>query len=105
MPERDGGKVPTLEEIRQTLRPRLAALTGTYCVKSLGIYGPYAIGQAQPGNEVGVLVEYYRKPGLFKFVELENELTEILGVKVHLSTLDGFGPEIASHINSELAPV
>ncbi len=95
---------PTLDQIRQTLKSQMPKLAETYDVKSLGIFGPYATGQARPYDCVGVLVEFHKPPGL-AFFGLERELGETLGVPVHLSTKDGLWPQRAERIMSELVEV
>ena len=95
---------PTLDQIRQILKAQMPSLAETYGVKSLGIFGPYATGQARPYDCVGVLVEFHKTPGL-AFFGLERELGETLGVPVHLSTKDGLWPQRAERIMSELVEV
>jgi predicted nucleotidyltransferase len=95
---------PTLDQIRQTLKAQMPSLAETYDVKSLGIFGPYATGQARPYDCVGVLVEFHKPPGL-AFFGLQRELGETLGVPVHLSTKDGLWPQRAERIMSELVEV
>ena len=94
----------TLEEIRRTLKDQLPVLKEKYSVKSLGIFGPYATGQARPYDCLDVLVEFHKTPGL-AFFELQRELGETLGVAVHLSTKDGLWPQRAERIMSELVDV
>ena len=101
-PPRD--PLPTLDEIRQTLKDQLPALKENYSVKSMGIFGPYATGKARPYDSVGVLVEFYETPGL-AFFGLEQELGEALGVRVHLATRGGLWPDAAKRIMSELVSV
>ena len=96
--------LPTLGEIRQTLKARMPALKENYSVKSLGIFGPYATGKARPYDSVGVLVEFYKTPGL-AFFGLQRELGETLGVRVDLATKKWLWPNRAQEIMGELVIV
>ena len=44
-------------------------------------------------------------PGLFRFVELENHLTDLLGVKVDLVMRDALKPAIGQRVLAEMMPV
>jgi uncharacterized protein len=48
-----------------------------------------------------VLVTFYETIGLFTFVELENYLSDTLGVKVDLVMKDGIKPRLKERILSE----
>jgi hypothetical protein len=49
-----------------------------------------------------ILVTFHELPSLIKFVELENYLTDILGIKVDLVLKDSLKPEIGKRILSEV---
>ena len=73
-----------LSEIKDTLariRPRLAQ---QYGVESLGIFGSYVRRSQRPGSDLDLLVTFRKPVDLFKFVALENELSDLLGLKVDL---------------------
>jgi len=50
-------------------------------------------------------VEFRETPGLLKFIELENYLTDILGVKVDLVMRDALKPRIGQRILEEVESV
>lgn len=66
-----------LERHKEELRER-------YHVRELGIFGSYVRGEAGEESDVDILVEFEEVPGLLKFIELEEHLSELLGVKVDL---------------------
>ncbi len=94
----------TMDEIREILKAEMTFLKENYSVKSLGIFGPYATGTARPYDRVGVLVDFYKTPGL-AFFGLERKLGETLGVGVHVATIRGLRPEEAEHVMSELVTI
>ncbi len=93
--------LPTLEEIRQTLKAQMPALKETYDFEILGVFGPYAAGQARPYDRVGLLVEFNGHSG-FAFYGLQRELGDILGTEVELSTGESMWPGSVERIMSEL---
>ena len=74
---------PTLETIAQKLAP--------YCRQAgiirLEVFGSIARGDAKRGSDVDLIVTFAQTPGL-RFFTMETEISEILGVPVHLLTRD-----------------
>ncbi len=100
-------KNPTEAEIYiQKLHEMLPELKEKYHVSYLGIFGSYIRGEQKPGSDLDVLVEFSRTPPtIFKFVNLENYLSEALGVKVDLVMKDALKPNIGKHILKEVEAV
>jgi hypothetical protein len=105
MPKPHKTPLPTLGEIRQTLRDQLPALREEYKVKSLGVFGSYVRGENKPSSDLDLLVEFERAPTLFGFVRLERHLTETVGIKVDLVMKSVLKSEIGKHILAEVLPV
>ncbi len=51
------------------------------------------------------MVEFEHAPSLLKFIEIEQYLTDLLGVKVDLVLKDALKPAMGRRILSELVPV
>jgi uncharacterized protein len=79
-------KVRSLEDIRRTLREHMPGLAERHKIKSLGIFGSYVRGEARSTSDVDLLVEFSETPDIFKFMDLEDDLTSLLGLKVDLVT-------------------
>ena len=60
------------------------------------------LAEQRPGSDINLLLEFIRPIGLFKFVEMENRLTEILGAKVDLVTRNALKPHIGRRILDEV---
>ena len=107
MPDPPKFPLPTLDQVRETLRARETVLAESYGIKVLGIYGPYAVGKPRPYDRIGLLVELLRPMG-FEFFGLDMELSEFLGTPVQVST-PGTPGEAWSHrtqrIMSELVEI
>jgi hypothetical protein len=52
----------------------------------VGIFGSFARGENKKGSDIDILVEFKESPSLLTLIKLENELTEIIGIKVDLVT-------------------
>jgi len=52
----------------------------------VGIFGSFARGDNKKGSDIDILVEFREAPSLLTLIKLENDISEILGVKVDLVT-------------------
>jgi len=52
----------------------------------IGIFGSFARGDNKKGSDIDILVEFKEAPSLLTLIKLENDLSEILDVKVDLVT-------------------
>ncbi len=102
-PSIDWGKVrmKKLEEIVQILREHKGELAQRYGVRELAIFGSYVRGEATPESDLDILVEFDDPPGFFRFLQLEQYLSELLGVRVELVTRQALKPHIGQHILQE----
>lgn len=92
-------------ELIQTLRAHDSDLRERLGVRSLALFGSYVRGEARARSDLDILVEFDRVPSLLKLLEIEQYLTDLLGVKVDLVMKDALKPEIGRRILSELVPV
>ena len=92
---------PTLEDIMEVLRGRLPMLREQYGVKSLAVFGSYVKGRQRKGGDLDILVEFEHAPTLFSFMDLEEELSRLLNVKVDLVSRKALKVEIGSRILEE----
>jgi uncharacterized protein len=80
-------------------------LAEQYGVKEIGIFGSYVRGEQQRKSEVDILVDFTRSLSLLEFIHLENELIDLLGVKVDLVMKTALKPRIGKHILEEVVSV
>ena len=94
----------SLEEIQQTIVQSKPRLQQRYQVTQLGIFGSYVRGEQTEASDLDVLVEFAPEArfGLLKFCELENDLSETLGLKVDLVMKTGLKPHIGDRILQEV---
>ncbi len=94
-----------LTRFKRILRQHLPELRDKYGVKSLGVFGSYVRGEANKRSDLDVLVEFESAPSLFKFIDLEEHLSRLLGRKVDLVMKSALKPAIGRHILAEVVPV
>ncbi len=70
------------EQILNLLKQQLPSLKQNFKVKSIGIFGSYAREEQTEKSDIDLLVEFEAPAGFFKFIELEEHLSEKLGAKV-----------------------
>ena len=84
------------------IREHLPELTDRYGVESLGIFGSLVRGEQREDSDLDILVEFSRTPGLFDFVALKIELTELLEADVDLVMKRALKPHIGERILKEV---
>jgi predicted nucleotidyltransferase len=92
-------------EVLEALRALLPELRQRYAVRTLALFGSYARGEARAASDVDLLVEFDRVPSLLKLIEVEEYLTDRVGVKVDLVMRDDLRPVIAERVVRESVPV
>ena len=94
-----------LAQLVELLRQQLPLLSERYRVESLGVFGSYVHREQRPDSDLDVLVTFHETPSLLKFIELENYLSDVLGVKIDLVMKDALKPHIGQHILNEAIAV
>lgn len=91
--------------IMAKLRKVIPTLKKKYGVKYLEVFGSYVRGEQKKGSDLDVLVDFHRAIDLFRYMELEEFLSEKLGVKVDLVMKDALKPRIRDRVLKEAIPV
>jgi predicted nucleotidyltransferase len=93
-----------LDEIKQKIIEMKPFLKERYKVKEIGIFGSYLKGKQRRGSDLDILVEFEKDAeiGLLKFINLENFLSDVLGVKVDLVMKSALKPSIGKRILKEV---
>ena len=92
----------SVEEIVKKISKYKEFLRQKYGVKDIGIFGSYVRGEVKKGSDLDIIVEFERSLGLLKFINLENYLSDLLGVKVDLVMKSALKPKIGKHILGEV---
>jgi uncharacterized protein len=93
--------MPTVEKLKIVLALNKEDLKKRYKVKEIGIFGSYVRNEQNKKSDLDVLVSFSETIDLFAFIELENYLSDLLGVKVDLVMKEGIKPRLKERILSE----
>ena len=92
-----------LRDIEKLLKENKVLLTKQFKVKEIGIFGSVVRGEDKETSDVDILVEFEEPIGFFKFLELEEYLSDLIGRKVDLVSKKALKPRIGKHILKEVA--
>ncbi len=93
----------TLDEIREILKDNKDALKEQFGVSQLGLFGSFVRGEQNPESDLDILVDFDEPVGLFKFMDLNDQLEKLTGMKVDLVTRGALKPYIGKRILSEVS--
>jgi uncharacterized protein len=91
-----------LSDLKKPLQKLYPELKQKYLVVKLGIFGSYARNEQREGSDLDILVAFSEPPSLFKYIELENLISDSLGVKVDLVMEDAIKPGLKERILKEV---
>ena len=94
----------TLSEIHSILSTYKEELRKRYKVKDIGIFGSYVRGEEEEKSDLDILVDFEKDAeiGLLEFVNMENYLSDLLGIKVDLVEKTVLKPRIGRNILKEV---
>ncbi|MHA1239069.1 MAG: nucleotidyltransferase family protein [Candidatus Odinarchaeia archaeon] len=94
----------SLDEIKRILKKHESELKEKYRVKEIGVFGSWVRGEQREGSDIDILVEFYpdAEMDLITFVELEEYLSDLLGIKVDLVMKSALKPRIGKRILREV---
>ena len=97
----------SLNEIQQTLQEHKPYLADKFGVQIVGVFGSYVRQEQRPDSDLDLLIELDRPPriSLIGLVELEDYLSQILGVKVDLAIKTNLKKRIGMRIFQEVIPL
>ena len=87
-----------LNEIKAKLSGYKSELRRIYKVTEIGIFGSYAREDQKENSDIDILVTFEKTPGLLKFLELENHLSDFLGIHVDLVRKEAVRKELKDTI-------
>lgn len=71
--------------------------------KKIGIFGSYARGENLEESDLDILVSFKKSIGLLKFVQIQQKLSDDLGIKVDLVSENGLrNPRLKEYIFQDL---
>ena len=93
-----------LNSIIEILKKHKSELVDKYGLSQLAVFGSYTRRQERENSDVDILVEFNRPIGI-EFIDLAEELEQILCLKVDLVSKRGIKEKYYKSIETELAYV
>jgi predicted nucleotidyltransferase len=94
-----------VEKVIIKLREILPVIQTRYKVRNLEIFGSYVRNEQRKGSDIDILLDLDGTIDLFTYMELEDFISEKLGIKVDLIMKDTLKPRIKDGILKEAVPV
>ena len=96
-----------LTEIRRILQEQSDYLADEFGVRVVGVFGSYVRKEQRPDSDLDLLIELDRPPkiSLIGLVELEDYLSQLLGVQVDLAIKTNLKKRIGARILQETIPI
>lgn len=94
-----------LDEIENILIQHKAEIMKGYRVKNIGIFGSYVRRKQNKRSDIDILVEFNGPIDFFLFLELEEKLSWLLGLKVDLVMKKALKPSMGRYILKEVVYV
>ncbi|MBK5286242.1 MAG: nucleotidyltransferase family protein [Bacteroidia bacterium] len=91
-----------IDGIIKKLREQKSLLASRFGIKEIGVFGSYLRGEQTAVSDLDILVEFAEAPSLFKFIEIENYLSQATGIRVDLVMKDSLKRNIGKQILSEV---
>ena len=91
----------SLQEIKSTLGEHKDYLFTEYPIESLAIFGSYARNEQSLKSDLDLIVEFNGKIGI-RFIDLANEIENLIGLKVDLVSRNGIKDRYYQSISSDL---
>ena len=90
-----------LSTIQSKLRQIKPELSEKYHVSSIGLFGSIVRTDFRPDSDIDIVVDFYKPIGI-EFVDLADELEELLQRKVDLVSKSGIKPKYYKAIEQEI---
>ena len=84
---------------------KLVSILKKHGAKKIEIFGSYARGEQKETSDLDVIVEFEKRKSLLELVRIEQELEDVLGIKVDLLTRASISPYLIERIEKELKVV
>ena len=91
-----------IKRILNEIRKHKTEITEAYHVKEIGVFGSYIRGEERADSDVDILVDFEKPIDLFRFLDLEERLSELSGKKVDLVSKKALKPYIGKEILEEV---
>lgn len=91
-----------IEIIISELKKHKLEIEKDFFVKEIGVFGSYIRGEERPESDIDILVDFEKPIDLFRFLDLEEKLSELFNKKVDLVSKKSLKPFIGEQILKEV---
>ena len=92
--------------LSKQLQHQLIKLLTPYRPERIGVFGSFARGENKQGSDLDILIQFQEAIGLLELVQIEQELSDKLGVKVDLVTEGSLkNPRLKKYIHNDLITI
>lgn len=89
-------------ELKSQIFDKIVLYLKQYDVSQISVFGSYAFGKETKDSDIDLLVDFNKQLSLLKYAEIEQNLSEHIGVKVDLLTKASISPYIYKVIKNDL---
>ncbi len=98
-------KEKELENIVYLLARQKEYLRTKYKIKEIGIFGSFVRGEQGDNSDIDILIDKDEAIGLLKLANLQNYLTQLIGISVDLVIKRSLRPHVKKNILDEVVYV
>lgn len=92
--------------VNEQIRNRVIKSLLHYHPEKIGIFGSYARGENRKDSDLDILISFKDKVSLLRLVQIEQKLSDELGIKVDLITENGLkNPRLKNFIYKDLITI
>lgn len=89
----------------QILFEKISTFLKKFGAKKVFVFGSFARQEETANSDIDVLVEFKERKSLLELVDIEQKLTEVIGIKVDLLTEKAISPYLINEIKKEMIAV
>ena len=89
-------------EIKKILKKNKAELANKYPISEMGVFGSYVRNEQTPQSDIDILIDFSAPISLFEFLDIEEELSKLISLKVDLVSRKALKPFIGKQILKEV---
>ena len=96
---------PRPSEALEASRDEVLAFARRHGASKVLVFGSVARNEDDPESDIDLLMDIPTTYGLFAMARLQRELSELLGVRVDLGSVDDLRPRIRERVLAEARPL
>jgi hypothetical protein len=90
---------------KEDIFKKLTSLLRKRGAVKIAVFGSYIKGKEHPDSDIDVIVEFSERKSLLYLVGIEQEVSELLGIKVDLLTEKSISPYLIDRVKQEMVVI